>query len=141
MVVNVHCQQCGREFSVSGSRFAHGRGRFCSKECFDQHRRRDRASHCARCGRPMPQSARPETRYCSRECVTAGRKAGVTRTCVVCGASFISVSSYDHTCSTLCKAMRGGVRPAFEDPWACGDIPPDRYARDLYRAADPVLGF
>lgn len=141
MAVNVLCQQCGREFRINDARHAQGRGRFCSKECLALHRRKDRATHCAHCGKPMHATARPETRYCSRQCVAAARPAGMTRTCEVCGETFLSVPPHGRTCSTLCEAMRGGVRPAFEDPWACGDIPPDRYARDLYRAADPVLGF
>lgn len=142
----VTCRHCGRNFDVRPARLAAGRGVYCSRQCMAAHRAQETVeAHCAYCGRPFP-SARPRRRFCSRSC--AGRSAHaagfVTRTCKVCGRPFTPASMQDSCCSLSCEAAyaRASGRGAlFDDPWASGAIPPDRYDRDFYRIPDTVLGF
>ena len=65
-------------------------------------------------------------------------------TCKVCGRPFTPASMQDSCCSPSCEAAHArasGRGALFDDPWASGAIPPDRYDRDFYRIPDTVLGF
>lgn len=142
----VTCQHCGRPFSIRPARIAAGRGRYCSRACQGAARARQRVSVCAFCGVTF-EDGRARRRFCSRECASlaAAQRVGVReRRCATCGGAFAPASPHDRYCSVACEAagvMAAGGGRLFDDPWASGAIPPDRYGRDLYRMPDLVLGF
>ncbi|ABB37957.1 hypothetical protein Dde_1156 [Oleidesulfovibrio alaskensis G20] len=146
----VTCRHCGKEFSVPQARIRAGRGKYCSRRCSDAARTVPREIACAWCGK----SVRPThagQMYCSRSCgahaQAARARKGEKRTCAQCGRAFSPASNKERFCSARCRrdndlqqaATRGyGL---FEDPWASGDVQPDRYGKDLYRMPDMGLGF
>ncbi|MFV0421103.1 hypothetical protein [Oleidesulfovibrio sp.] len=146
----VTCQHCQSEFSVAQARIRAGRGKYCSRQCSDAARTISREIQCAWCGKSVrPTHARQA--YCSRSCgahaQAARARKGEKRQCMQCGKHFAPVNNKERYCSQRCRresdlqqaATRGyGL---FEDPWASGDVQPDRYGKDLYRMPDIGLGF
>ena len=59
-MINVLCQYCGKEFRVPPYYLKHGRGKYCSKECY----LKDRfgTGTCQTCGK------KSQFRFCSDEC-------------------------------------------------------------------------
>lgn len=146
----VVCRTCGKEFHAKPGRIAMGKAKYCSRACSSASRRAASPVPCAWCQQLMI-PRRNNQKFCSRTCSAAAlhaaqfQKQTDQRTCKQCGSAFIPASVTDHYCSTRCrKAARTGGGPSFglfEDPWASGAIPPDRYGRDLYRTPDTGLGF
>lgn len=146
----VVCHTCGKEFSARPGRIASGRGKFCSRECSATSRRNTDIVSCQWCGKEtLRKSARQK--YCSRACAAASAhavhfsKPQQTRPCRTCGRPFLPRTATDAHCDTRCRMAdrqdSGQGYGMFEDPWANGSIPPDRYGKDLYRMPDAGLGF
>ncbi|UZP67341.1 hypothetical protein N1030_17355 [Desulfovibrio mangrovi] len=146
----VTCQTCGKEFQAKPGRIAMGKAKFCSRACSAASRRATKPIPCEWCQQPMV-PRRGNQKFCSRACSAAAlhaaqyRKLPDQRECKQCGTGFAPATLTEHYCSNRCrKAARLGGGPSFglfEDPWASGAIPPDRYGRDLYRTPDIGLGF
>ncbi len=145
----VHCRQCGKSFGAKPGRIASGRAKFCSRECAAAARRLTRTIQCEWCHKPVPQRKAMQ-RFCSRACAASAAHAATHgkppthRACRTCGATFTPANHADLHCSMQCRIsdMQGrGGNGLFEDPWASGAIPPDRYGKDLYRTPDVWLGF
>lgn len=144
----VRCQQCGREFHAKPGRIAAGRARFCSRECSADARRLTRTMECEWCRRKVAQRKTMQ-RFCSRACAASAAHAAAhdrppeRRECRVCGRVFVPGTQAEVHCSLHCRSRDQGMPMGglFEDPWANGDIPPDRYGKDLYRTPDVWLGF
>lgn len=117
------CKHCGRQFTVSPSKVAQGRGQYCCKACADAAKTKPRRAICGWCGGPMPAGGRPERRFCGHGCGTA------------------------HAADVLAQRARlnsdrqAEGTPWFADPWASGGISPDPYTDEPIRTPDPVLGF
>lgn len=147
----VPCQICGKEFYVRPARIKMGKDKYCSRKCISEARRRADTVSCPWCGKHFVKRAGQI--YCSRSCAALANHASHERVgvkkneCIICGTEFKhGVSS--KVCSNECLvAYRKGVGIQCHnysldaDPWETGAIPPDRFAPDMYRQPDPVLGF
>jgi hypothetical protein len=145
----VPCNQCGTEFYVRPARYNAGKGKYCSRKCAAEAKRIKQTVSCPWCGRHFVKRAGQI--YCSRSCAASANHAAHERYgadekhCIVCEKRFTNgVSS--KICSNTCLAKHrngsnAGGYSLFDDPWATGEIPPDRYARDLFRMPDIGLGF
>ncbi len=123
------CEQCGRTFQVRPSRQAQGKGRFCSRQCyFDAKRRYSFSKICEHCGK-MFYTKKDTARYCSRLCAGKGRM--VELGAASGGADLVFEKGL----------LRHYASGSFEDPWRSGAIPPDYYGPDNYRMPDIWLGF
>lgn len=80
MQIKRFCEQCGKEFYTISSKVNRGKGRFCSKDCFDKSRVDKVKCVCSFCGNEFfvvpSQITRGAGKYCSRSC--KGR-AGLTK--------------------------------------------------------------
>ena len=144
-----HCEICGKEFYVRPAHLRAGKGKYCSRKCAGEAKRKRDTVPCPWCGKIFVKRAGQI--YCSRSCGASANHAGLGRiaakekTCAVCEKEFTTgVSS--NICSNAClarhrKTIAPGGYSLFTDPWETGDIPPDKYANDMYRQPDPVLGF
>lgn len=145
----VPCETCGTEFYVRPARKEAGRGKYCSRKCATKALRVKRSVSCPWCGRHYVK--RTNQIYCSRSCAALAnhaannRPAADEKRCIVCDNNFThGVSS--NICSNAClvehrEAPSASGYTLFEDPWATGAIPPDKFAHDMFRQPDPVLGF
>lgn len=146
----VTCQTCGKNFNAKPGRVASGRGKFCSRKCAGTSRRVSKPVRCEWCRKEVA-SRHPDQKYCSRTCAASAAHSTQHQTlpeyriCKVCGNAFPPKSITDIYCNKRCyRADKYGNRVnygLFEDPWASGAIPPDRYGKDLYRMPDAGLGF
>ncbi|OBQ46241.1 hypothetical protein [Halodesulfovibrio spirochaetisodalis] len=153
----VPCERCGTEFYQHVSRLESGNGKFCSKKCAyaakKEAKRIANTVNCPWCDKVFVK--RSEQTYCSRSCAAAAvharnnsaDKKTAKRTCIVCEKEF-TLGVSNRICSHACLVQHRkelGCHPtkyALEsDPWETGAIPPDRFARDMFRQPDPVLGF
>ena len=146
----VPCKICGTEFYVRPKRHAAGKGKYCSRACAAEAKRKRDTVECPWCGKQFIK--RSGQVYCSRSCACyanhsdGGSLATGKKTCIVCGEEF-KKGVRQRICSLECLLKRheereGKSRYALDsDPWATGAIPPTRYADDLYRMPDVGLGF
>ncbi|MEZ6852081.1 hypothetical protein [Halodesulfovibrio aestuarii] len=145
----VPCQQCGTEFYVRPARYNAGKGKYCSRKCAGEAKLKNDTVSCPWCGKQFVKRAGQI--YCSRSCGASANHAAHNRhgteqnRCIVCEKKFTHGVS-KHICSNACLVKhREGISNSgytlFDDPWATGAIPPDKYAHELYRQPDPVLGF
>lgn len=145
----VPCQQCGTEFYVRPAYYSAGKGKFCSRKCAAKAKRIKDTVSCPWCGKHYVKRAGQI--YCSRSCAAYANHAAHDRLgaeknrCIVCDKKFThGVSS--RICSNACLTVHHKAAPSdgyalFDDPWETGAIPPDRFASDMFRQPDPVLGF
>ncbi len=152
----VTCKTCGAQFHTRPGRITAGRGKYCSRECASAARRIAHDMECAWCGKTISRK-HPRQKFCSRACAASAAHAAQfgkprERKCAGCGTMFQPVRSDDRHCASAecrmraaqerrCGAPNGNLPGLFEDPWASGAIPPDRYGKDLYRMPDAALGF
>lgn len=146
----VPCQQCGKMFYVRPSHLNLGSGKYCSKECAAKGRIK-KPEPCPCCGKLFVK--RPKQIYCSRSCAAKANHASSSRTplksgiCKVCKKEFVhgvAQSICSHACLFAHKKKLGCNLTSYAlefDPWETGDIQPDRFADNIYRQPDPVLGF
>lgn len=149
--VYVPCQICGKEFYVRPARLKIGKDKYCSRKCAAEAKRIKDTVSCPWCGKHYIKRAGQI--YCSRSCAALANHAAHDRygtekdRCIVCDKEFKhGVSST--ICSNECLVTyREGVGiqshnySLESDPWETGAIPPDRFAPDMFRQPDPVLGF
>ena len=124
MPTNMHCQQCGKEFTCTNREAKAGR-KFCSKDCYRAHETvhgRPRPDvvvttfNCKTCGSPFSRNAGElrsyhkqfgkDPMYCSLNCSAIGRKSVKTRPCAVCGTEFTTTGhskGRTDTCSDPCR--------------------------------------
>lgn len=99
------CQKCKTEFKVFYHRIKDGRGKFCSRECYNIGRRCNKIKKiCLICSKKIeiyPSAKQNKGKFCSKKCYGiwqsknilgknhAQWKGGkVKKTCIVCGKSF-----------------------------------------------------
>lgn len=72
-MIKVKCQNCSREFTTYNSRIKDGKGKFCSKKCFNLYHTKE--CICKNCGKkyrnPISQDG---DKYCSRKCYLASEE-------------------------------------------------------------------
>jgi len=87
-VITVYCQKCSKEFETVPARIKNGRGKFCSRKCYELSKRRVEIRTCPICGNSY--EATPGTRKlrCSRECFNRSRRTLVVSECANCGKGF-----------------------------------------------------
>lgn len=147
----IECKQCGKEFYIRPAVLASGKGLYCSRKCRSDYQVEKRTIPCPQCGKVF--TKRHGQTFCSRSCSSSYHHAGknikkpIVPVCVVCGKEIKNGAS-KKTCSYECLLTRSntnyfslGGYSLFDDPYATGAIKPVRYANDLYREVDPVLGF
>lgn len=91
------CEFCGKEFEIWSSELKRkGRGRFCSKTCYDDSRRVKVV--CELCGKEFTAKqsivAKGKVRFCSKECKDESQRNKVRRVCDFCGKEFEAVPSH-----------------------------------------------
>lgn len=90
-VVKCTCASCGIEFEVSLSEFNAGGGKYCSRPCFNQTKKKRVKCKCLTCSKEfeIPKSAfeRGRGRYCSIDCFKLDNK--VETACQICGVVFV----------------------------------------------------
>lgn len=118
---NCICVICGKSFSPKIR--SRGRSQYCSRKCAGAARQLPGAN-CLYCHAPFKRRNRTQ-KYCSVHCANEAARA----------------TSYRAAGRAAKKTTRqtGGFA-LFDDPWANGCIPPDRYGND-YRMPDFGLGF
>ena len=72
------CMQCKKEFKAEINRIENGRGKFCSKNCFNlyQHITKSIKINCAKCSKEFyaePNRIKRGRRFCSQSCAKKGR--------------------------------------------------------------------
>ncbi len=68
--VDCVCELCGKKFENSPSKLVRkGRGKFCSKRCFDESQRKGHKDYtCKACGQSISHRGRRAYQYCSYKC-------------------------------------------------------------------------
>lgn len=101
------CEQCGIEFGVFPSKLRAGRGRFCSKACDSEWKRRTYVG-------------RTTTREYARGPAHPNWRGGPRRgVCVICEATYETHSPVQQTCSESCGRKLFGLRVrGANNPWA-----------------------
>lgn len=110
------CAKCGKEFTVKQSVIESGRGRYCSKACWNT-RGNPQSRPCAICSKPMQATVRDPRKYCSYECRNIGKLLeNPYYNCDACGKRFIDRKHRDRRyCSRQC-AGKGIEKP---DSFVC----------------------
>jgi endogenous inhibitor of DNA gyrase (YacG/DUF329 family)/very-short-patch-repair endonuclease len=115
--IEVECLWCGKKFQVFQSAFGGVRNKFCSKECFDSYRKRNRVKRrCLNCGKEIEVSKNViedgRGTFCSRSCYLDYVKKNhrVKVVCLNCGKEFeIRVSElkkgHGKFCSLECARL------------------------------------
>lgn len=115
--VEVKCLHCGKIFNVVPARLKDGGGKYCSKKCFNNHKKLSRPKTiCMTCGKEFSMyPSQKGKKYCSMECRLKrttdekGKKiASVNRLCEMCGKSFVVKYPSDKRryCSRKCASLR-----------------------------------
>jgi 5-methylcytosine-specific restriction endonuclease McrA len=120
--MKVNCLNCGKPIKICKAHYLRGQGKFCSKKCFIETKRKKTYTTivCKTCGASfqIPQSKAKGTRgkFCSRKCFHAWHKTlkgvknklfkRIEKTCIVCNKQYkakqyLSVKS--KYCSDKCK--------------------------------------
>lgn len=92
--VETTCAGCGKALHVSPSRLKDGRGKCCTRKCWDIHKKKTRPTiTCKECGKKFqPYPSQANKMYCSRKCMVAwlGKHSlyTVKRKCKQCGKEF-----------------------------------------------------
>jgi len=124
----VICPTCGKEFETTESRIKEGRGKYCSKICFNGREKVKVYCNCVVCGKQTSYYASNKNQrnskdhYCSRKCFGIGKTTKIKMYCDTCGKA-IYVKPYktkdrkNHFCSNRCSAKhehnRGENHPKF----------------------------
>ena len=92
------CQQCGGAFEVTPSKVAKGKGKYCSKECYNKSMENSVEITCQTCGKVFkvwPTRLRDgrKVKYCSIECQAKGAITRQKVNCAYCGKEFEAVQS------------------------------------------------
>ena len=76
MAVSVKCQVCGYLFETCAANIARGKGRFCSRGCFNKNRRTlPEDIICSNCGESFKNRwSQKNKRFCSKVCYTTWQK-------------------------------------------------------------------
>lgn len=146
----IPCQQCGTKFYARVSRIEAGNDKYCSRKCAGEARRIERTTDCPWCGNLFVK--RTGQIFCSRSCAALSNHASSEKNrkggrCIVCHNHFVhGVSSKicSHACLVAHRKSLGVHNVSYSlesDPWETGAIQPDRFAWDMFRQPDPVLGF
>jgi len=130
------CQYCNNEFETTDFRVADGRGKFCSKKCFDNYRRgkikSDRTgiyTSCETCGKKfyvtLSRVSEKRGKFCSQKCYYESKKgkpspkwSRVKVICKMCGKDFFvnkARSNEAKYCSNKCYAKSIKGIPLSED--------------------------
>lgn len=86
------CLNCQKEFLVQPYQLERGGGKYCSKICFTQHRRRRVQITCDGCQEPFitfPCKV-GRKKYCSRKCQNESTRKRVQMVCQCCGSIFFA---------------------------------------------------
>jgi 5-methylcytosine-specific restriction endonuclease McrA len=90
------CEYCGKSFAVSPSKLKEGKGRFCSKACYEEDRKLPPRT-CQICGATFypdrHRVAKGGGKFCSDACKRLGSRTRVERTCPSCGKTFLAPPS------------------------------------------------
>jgi len=86
--MQANCQQCGAEFTTVPARVKDGRGKFCSRKCYELSKRRVEVRTCPTCGRTYETHPSDKKIRCSKECFYQSRKTLITSQCEICGKDF-----------------------------------------------------
>lgn len=154
----VSCEVCSKEYYVRPARHAAGKGKYCSRKCAADAKRKKNTVPCPWCGTHFLR--RPNQIYCSRSCAASANHAYAGRgldskqeTCKVCDKPLnysVATGICSHTCLAEYRASLADPKSSKTprcnyglefDPWETGEIPPDKFAENIYRQPDPVLGF
>lgn len=97
--MTVLCQKCNKPFQVIPSVVTTGKGKFCSRACFDATPRRKKTPEerfiyltCQECNKifpTFPYEVRNGRKFCSTACGGKGRTTAEERICQECGCKFI----------------------------------------------------
>lgn len=99
----VVCQQCGKEFKTVPARVKDGRGKFCSRKCYELSKRRIETRVCPVCGKTYETTPSDKRQRCSRECFYESRKTLIISKCETCGKEFEHHKARDaRFCSVEC---------------------------------------
>ncbi len=81
--VTTNCQQCGKEFETDEGRIQDGRGKYCSKDCFNKSMVKKVELTCQQCGKHFTVTPtrikRGYVKYCSMDCRRAAGYAWTTK--------------------------------------------------------------
>lgn len=106
------CENCGKEFNTySGKRSVH---HYCSKECFNEHRKNLIVVKCDYCGKDVikfnnTEFKKSKNHFCSIECANTYQKRNkLELICKVCGKKFYRPKSWlnqkkGYYCSLECR--------------------------------------
>jgi hypothetical protein len=118
--IEKQCKVCNKEFRARQRDIDAGKAKFCSKDCWVEHKRTDNAIvqlPCEGCGESFAlyrSQATQARRFCSRECSAASQKITVTCKCKKCGSDFEAWSSKANGekkakfCSRACSSKGQG---------------------------------
>lgn len=100
------CQYCGKLFPKKPSEIRKGEGKFCSRECSNNGKIKERAIRvCAYCGKEYPSNRK--TKFCSVECSQKGHiipnKLITEIPCEYCGKIFLQEKKEQRFCSHACS--------------------------------------
>lgn len=103
-----YCKRCQKPFKTAPSEVAKGKGKYCSRECYNKARKNGIWLKCLVCGKafrrtPSVMATRRAT-YCSRDCYNETRKRSV-RKCATCGKPFEARQDRGKYCSIECVAV------------------------------------
>jgi endogenous inhibitor of DNA gyrase (YacG/DUF329 family) len=120
IMINCICRKCGKDFLYPASQVNRGRGKYCSRECTGNARRRVQVK-CQNCGKLFEKAEwaakRSARHYCSTRCRNLCAidfahfpppiKTRIERACEICGENFTEVPSriskgYGKYCSKSC---------------------------------------
>ena len=149
------CPVCGLDFHVNPSWETLGRGKYCSRACYQQHRAAPVTRTCAECRKSFQVSASTAARqradWCSRRCwaiATSGQNSpfwkgtAITVPCLQCGQEIktyrpILDRGRSQFCSRTCKAVWMSAHNAAEYTRGRGGKRPDLgglYVRSRWEA-------
>jgi very-short-patch-repair endonuclease len=77
-----YCLYCNKRFHEKPARLKEGKGKYCSRICFDSAVANPPKPHvCKQCGKSFIRVAAALGNYCSRECTDLGRHTAIIRKC------------------------------------------------------------
>ena len=103
------CEMCGEIFYIKCER--NGRGKYCSRECFNKSRSSLKEKKCKLCGVKFF-SIKKDKIYCSKQCCNIGRRKRIIKTCVQCTKFFEIVKSDENDikfCSKECRSRSSKI--------------------------------
>ena len=117
------CNVCSKEFRARKRDVDAGKAKFCSKECWVEHKRTDNAMvqlKCEVCEKEFSlyrSQANSTRRFCGNECSAASRISFVVCKCQQCGKDFEAQPSKANSskkvkfCSRACSSQGQGHKP------------------------------